>query len=808
VPFAATLPRLSPELWHCINNALTDLDACMAARPDHVDRIEADPGYIAKLTAALKASCIGIEAAHLKNDLIDVTAWRCDSQAEKWARALLQFGFDPALTAEKLTAWMGQTNQEGERPGGNPVFFDSMRNSLSDFAGAFREMTRPKPVSAQTASPEPPKSQNQNVLDPILADLEAEKDKVETERRRVEAANAAETAKREKLFPLLVAFRLIADVLTMPDLPNFKLDDNALLEMANALARLLPALKSAAADVGAAEALAAWEPSDKEGERLKAAVFNAWEADNLLSLLHMSQRSKLRESLETWFRRVYYGPRPVQEQEEGQTRSKEMVSISALTSSARSTGVDRIREEIKQERLVLGLLAEQNPGGFDWQTPVNELWRLWRDELPLIPPPPWPDGCANYHQAAAAVDELLRALDQVAQQPQGPETRKGTKMPEARPAAPREKIFRVTVEWPESAFDQPKWRKLAKKWCGTFGGTLGKPDRKGDTLLVAWDQPAADALIKAAEAGDLDRDVVAVSGCRILEVDHSGECCYQFVPEVTLPPVPPATPTAVDKFATCVKDVDLLLVTSAKIEEDVLLSNLKPWPGEASQLRGSLSTITYELGMIGRYRAAHVLTTQGDTGREGVTSLVGTAISELRPKAILLLGIAFGVNRRKQRLGDVLVANSVFPYTIERVGSEKTVPRGIEMQCGRILADRFRRRRRDWGMACGHRPVEVHQGQILSGPKLIDNRAFRDELLGKYPNAIGGEMEGAGAYAAGDQAKVETILVKGICDWADGHKNDRAQPFAAAAAVSLAIHVLSQPDVLKEIGARDYERPP
>ena len=317
----------------------------------------------------------------------------------------------------------------------------------------------------------------------------------------------------------------------------------------------------------------------------------------------------------------------------------------------------------------------------------------------------------------------------------------------------------------------------------------------------------ADALIKSAEVGDLDRNLAAAGGNRVLEIDRDGECFYQFVPEVTLPVIRAAIPTAGDKFAMCARDVDLLLVTSAKVEEDVLLGALSPWPGETSILRGALGTITYELGTFGRYRAAHILTTQGDAGREGVSSLVGTAISELRPKAILLLGIAFGVNRRKQRLGNVLVANSVFPYAFERVGSEKTIPRGTEMQCGRVLADRFRRRRRDWRMTCGHKQVEVHQGQVLSGPKLIDNRAFRDELLEKYPYTVGGEMEGAGAYAVGDQAKVEAILVKGICDWADGHKNDHAQPFAAAAAVSLAIHVLSLPDVLKEIGARDYGPP-
>jgi hypothetical protein len=59
--------------------------------------------------------------------------------------------------------------------------------------------------------------------------------------------------------------------------------------------------------------------------------------------------------------------------------------------------------------------------------------------------------------------------------------------------------------------------------------------------------------------------------------------------------------------------------------------------------------------------------------------------------------------------------------------------------------------------------------QILSGEELIDNVERRDELIKQFPVAKGGEMEGSGLFAACDGA-VEWILVKGICDFADGNK--------------------------------------
>jgi len=52
--------------------------------------------------------------------------------------------------------------------------------------------------------------------------------------------------------------------------------------------------------------------------------------------------------------------------------------------------------------------------------------------------------------------------------------------------------------------------------------------------------------------------------------------------------------------------------------------------------------------------------------------------------------------------------------------------------------------------------------------------------------------------------------VKAICDWADGKKQKKHQPLAAAAAVSLVHHVLSQADVLHGLGKlkQSYEESP
>lgn len=89
-------------------------------------------------------------------------------------------------------------------------------------------------------------------------------------------------------------------------------------------------------------------------------------------------------------------------------------------------------------------------------------------------------------------------------------------------------------------------------------------------------------------------------------------------------------------------------------------------------------------------------------------------------------------------------------------------------------------------------------GPLLSGEKLVDDLEFKNQLFARHPNAVGGEMEGAGFYAAAQRKRVPCILLKSICDWGDGQKHKKHQPLAAAAAASLLFRVLTQKDALND----------
>lgn len=336
-----------------------------------------------------------------------------------------------------------------------------------------------------------------------------------------------------------------------------------------------------------------------------------------------------------------------------------------------------------------------------------------------------------------------------------------------------------------------------------FGGALELQPSSPGRLLLKWSGAQVDALVRAAETGQLDEQVLAC-GMRYVDwICRDKEWLYERLYEKKLaqPPCKDVDSALLRKHSGI---IDVGILTTTLVERRAVLSMMQPLPGTEAILTGSLDASSFRLGAFGRYRAVHFESTMGTQGRSGAILTVNDAIKEWRLKAVIVIGIGFGVDRRKQRLGDVLIAEAVQPYELQRVGETGIIHRGIQTPCGGTLSDRFRSRSDGWRIErVNKEPVRIHQGLLLSGEKLVDKQAFRDQLVGAFPIAIGGDMEGAGAYAAADRRSAEIILVKSICDWADGHKNDRAQPFAAFTAVSLAHHVLSKPGVLEAIGAVD-----
>jgi nucleoside phosphorylase len=81
----------------------------------------------------------------------------------------------------------------------------------------------------------------------------------------------------------------------------------------------------------------------------------------------------------------------------------------------------------------------------------------------------------------------------------------------------------------------------------------------------------------------------------------------------------------------------------------------------------------------------------------------------------------------------------------------------------------------------GSQEIVLHYGTIASGNQVIKDGLTRDRLSSELGGVLCFEME-----AAGLMNSFPCLAIRGICDYADSHKNKRWQPYAAAAAAKLA----------------------
>jgi nucleoside phosphorylase len=80
----------------------------------------------------------------------------------------------------------------------------------------------------------------------------------------------------------------------------------------------------------------------------------------------------------------------------------------------------------------------------------------------------------------------------------------------------------------------------------------------------------------------------------------------------------------------------------------------------------------------------------------------------------------------------------------------------------------------------------VHYGTIASGNQVIRDGITRDRLSSELGSVLCFEME-----AAGLMNSFPCLVIRGICDYADSHKNKMWQHYAAATAAACATEVLS-----------------
>ena len=195
----------------------------------------------------------------------------------------------------------------------------------------------------------------------------------------------------------------------------------------------------------------------------------------------------------------------------------------------------------------------------------------------------------------------------------------------------------------------------------------------------------------------------------------------------------------------------------------------------------------YHLADISGMRIIHAIS--GQTTGEAQYSAV-EAVQNWNPTEVYAVGIAFGVEPGEQQIGDVLVSEAILNYMHVRVEPDgNDTQRGFPRPASDALLSRVREL--EHARRGQERWPRIHQGLVLSGDALVDNKDYRDELRARHASIVGGEMEGSGIERA-CREKTRWLLVKGICDWAEEKNNphkERDQKIAAEQAAKV-VHAI------------------
>ena len=236
------------------------------------------------------------------------------------------------------------------------------------------------------------------------------------------------------------------------------------------------------------------------------------------------------------------------------------------------------------------------------------------------------------------------------------------------------------------------------------------------------------------------------------------------------------------------KEVKILIQSCNKNEYRASLELLEPIDNVKTVIKFSAADeFPIVLGNIANRKCALVQT------RQGLQCPKDISISlDCLPKVevIIGIGIAFAISRDEFKYGDVLIGRSITDYENAKIEDDKITPRLEVRQVHRKLDNIFCLINPDEWKFHDSRAIA---GSIASKAELINDSSYIAKLAKN--NHIGGEMEACFLQRiCNDHEKINCIVIKGVSDFADGHKDDRWQITAAKAAANYFTFCLKNSD--------------
>lgn len=246
----------------------------------------------------------------------------------------------------------------------------------------------------------------------------------------------------------------------------------------------------------------------------------------------------------------------------------------------------------------------------------------------------------------------------------------------------------------------------------------------------------------------------------------------------------------------------LLVVVVTEVERSAVIDVFESYTNRTAEVDYGLSVPVFKLGTISDVEVFMVQA--GDAGSVDVASVPNVAtdaIKELKPSCAVITGICYGLKPAEQAFREVLVSARIRDLDhvklLQKDGEVTNLERGEVVSPSPWLLQAAKTAQWQWQR---ENDVSVHFGPMLSWNKLINAELVVSDLGERYPDAIGGDMEGTGFYAAVRWAGVEGILIKAISDFGRDKKDIHQRP-AALNAARFVLHLV-RVGALTNVGKR------
>lgn len=231
--------------------------------------------------------------------------------------------------------------------------------------------------------------------------------------------------------------------------------------------------------------------------------------------------------------------------------------------------------------------------------------------------------------------------------------------------------------------------------------------------------------------------------------------------------------------------VDLAILTITEAEFLAVFERMEPLPTRSKISTLLIDNSFYVVGTYGHYTVVLLATSR--VGMGSAMNYLNAAIIQFKCQLVVSIGMAWGANPQKQRLGDVLVADRVVNVDDVKISVGREIQRGPTPPIhprSNVIVYTTHLWWKDKFINVDGRPCKMHGGLYVWSNTLLNDAERKRQILQKHPEAIGGEMESLGVYEAAVFQGVGWMVIKGISNWGDGSKHDEYHPVATWSAVS------------------------